>query len=286
MFESQHVERSESDNSTKTIRVQTEKNMANNNTKTMKTILRHYLPLGKLCAGLAMVLPSLGISQSGPPPPNDQFAQAAVVQEYGDTNSAALDEAAMEPGEPPHLDGRPCKSAWWRWPVPVRGYLEITNATATVSNLTLAIYSGDTLESLSLLSKGANEVRITATGSAVYYLAAALPAEAAGTVELRFSLTPRLLYSPVPGNLLCEPSFEDTGLDFTCWQVQGSLCGGTHDLGGADPPVWYGTWPVIDGRQTMLMPYDVTNVAALATKLTNRADAVVAILVAPVLQWH
>ena len=131
------------------------------------------VPVAALCGGVALLIPSPASAQSGPPP-NDNFAQAVLWQDCAGTNSAALLEATTEPGEPPHLDGQPCKSVWWQWQAPVRSTAGITNIGATASNVTLAVYAGASLDTLTLVAKGAGSVRFNTTGGVIYHIAAAV----------------------------------------------------------------------------------------------------------------
>ena len=209
---------------------------------------------------------------------NDNFAQAIVLQDYAGTYNTAMAAATVEAGEPSHLDGRPCKSVWWQWQAPVRGTAIITNIGGTASNVTLAVYAGASLDTLTLLAKGAGSVRFNTTGGLIYQIAAAVPAEETGDVTVSFSLTPRSVYSPVPGNLLCEGSFEGTDLiNLTCWGEEGSIGGSVNSSGGADPPPGPSvrtTWPRLSGLPTTITISDFTNFPTLLFKLTNQSDAV------------
>jgi len=95
-----------------------------------------------------------------------------------------------------------------------------------------------------LVGKSTNDVDFYVQGGRTYYIAAATAPDAGGDVYLEAGGASSCTTSiPVPGNLLCEPSFENTYLGLTCWGVSGDYGGYVNESGGADGT----TWPLLVG---------------------------------------
>lgn len=178
------------------------------------------------------------------PPSNDHFANAEVVQGqvmYFPAKSVV--GATMEPGEPLHLGPVDQKSIWWRWTAPRPGYLRLSVGSDFLSNLVVAVYQGPSVEALGLVAKGTNNVQFLAMGGETYHIAAAVPASAMGHIDCSaqmfgLSATSALL----PGNLLQEPSWEGTAIEYArYWGRSGAIGGYVNEPGGADGT----TWPVL-----------------------------------------
>jgi len=175
-------------------------------------------------------------------PLNDYFTNAAVLPGYSPWAISGVSGATAEPYEPAHLGAQPFKSLWWRWQAVASGDAGFSSRKSMAQGITLAVYSGSSLETLVLVAKSTNDVGFYARGGATYYVAAATAPDAGGDVYLEgggASTCPTSI--PVPGNLLCEPSFENTYLGFTCWGVNGSFGGYVDEPGGADGR----TWPIL-----------------------------------------
>ena len=180
-----------------------------------------------------------------PPATNDSFANARpLLGNYAnpspDQEWFSIGDATAELGEPAHLGSEPFKSLWWKWTAPVHGSARFYAQRSLVTNVVLAVYSGVTIDGLTLLAQGTNNVRFDVTGGDNYYIAAAVPPDAVGDVLLfggiaLQSTDPRA----VPGNLLQEPSWEGTAiLDAQYWKMSGDIGGFVNEPRGADGTTW------------------------------------------------
>ncbi len=82
-----------------------------------------------------------------PPPSNDRFADAAVLDGLSGNASGAILSADFEPGEPPSAElfnG----SVWWAWQAPATGDLQIDAGASSFSHLHLAVYLGEGVANL------------------------------------------------------------------------------------------------------------------------------------------
>jgi hypothetical protein len=142
---------------------------------------------------------------------NDFFASAQVLagQSVG-CASLPLVEATAEPGEPAHLEGVPFKSLWWKWVAPVSGSITLWKSSSLATNLTLAAYTGESLSSLSLVGKRQGDLLFWVEGGETYYIAAAVPADAIADVTFHGSVWRSTVSRIIPGNLLLDPSWEET----------------------------------------------------------------------------
>jgi hypothetical protein len=105
--------------------------------------------------------------------------------------------------------------------------------------VSFAVYTGESLASLIRVKPPATNVTFFARGGTTYFVAAV--ASAAATGDFRFDFYTAGFSStsyPVPGNLLCEGSMENTRLEFTCWGVNRPIGGCVNELGGADGMTW------------------------------------------------
>ena len=176
---------------------------------------------------------------------NDNFNDAIFIPQLGSTKFTSIGEATLEPGEPAHLGGVPCKSLWWRCQPLVSGTLGFNSSVSLATNLILMLYSGPSLDHLTLQAMATNRLIFnSARGGKLYSIAVLAAPEAVGDVRLACSFPPASPdYAPripVPGNLLCEPSLEGTALEFmTCWQLSSNYYGGfVGERGGADGVTW------------------------------------------------
>jgi hypothetical protein len=171
---------------------------------------------------------------------NDNFADAPPLQGADSSvlNSGSMTGATLEPGEPAHLGNLPAKSIWWNWQAPLNGTFIFNTAGSLISDATLAIYAGPSVEALTLVTKGVGGVGLDAFGGDTYSIAAVAPEAAVGDVLLRLAssfqdLTPHI----IPSNLLGDPSFERDALMSGTWQFIQSG-GHVNDPGGADGDTW------------------------------------------------
>ncbi len=159
---------------------------------------------------------------------NDNFADAIQIDGVWAMSRDSVAGASLEPGEPVHRSG-PSKSIWWKWTAPGSGNTEVYHGQSTATNITLAVYVGNSVDALTALTNGPH-VTFVASAGHTYYIAAAVAAETSGDVLLNVSQGPRLIGFPVLANLLCQPGFENTSLNLTCWQVDAPI-GGSVNVG-------------------------------------------------------
>ena len=177
-------------------------------------------------------------------PLNDYFTNATPLSGFSPVGISALVGATAEPYEPAHLGAQPYKSVWWRWQAVATGQAWASARKSLAQGVTVAVYTGSSLETLVLVAKGAKEVEFSAQGGTTYYIAAVTAPEAGGDVYLEVGgLASSATSFPVPGNLLCEWSFENTHLGLTCWGASGDYGGYVNEYGGADGT----TWPMLVG---------------------------------------
>jgi hypothetical protein len=197
---------------------------------------------------------SLSISTTpATPPANDDFENAIWLVGALADNTAWIDDATMQLGEAAHRTDGPAKSLWWNWQAPINGNASVSALASLATNLTVAVYRGNSVDALTLVGKTTGgAVNFSAVGGETYRLAAAALQPTLGDVVMRaqisggFSGTPTII---VPGNLLLEPSFEGTGLEFQHWQLSTPSFGGGYvgERGGADGT----TWPALGGGVSM-----------------------------------
>jgi subtilisin family serine protease len=162
-----------------------------------------------------IILNHLLESSSTPPPPNDNFADAADLVDTTTTGSTI--DATAEPSEPNHADASsPITSVWWRWTAPADG-------TATFDTLgsdydtTLAIYTGDSPAFLEPIASNDDEpggtlqssVSFNALEGTTYHIAVDGYASSTGAVTLnRTFLSRRMSVVGDTDPLLWAPSAE------------------------------------------------------------------------------
>lgn len=181
--------------------------------------------------------------------PNDNF-ETTAESGIRSVNFAATRELA----EPVHRVGGVNKSLWWRFRVPHNCQASIRDDYGTLRDVTIAVYSGSTLETLTTVAKGSktNGVYFSATGGETYYIAAETAAELGGDIEIvcGAGTADQRAISTV-GNLVFNPSFEavDSG-----WVIEGSWVGyvGTGaPLGAADGKNYIYCYPWARVNQTI-----------------------------------
>jgi len=183
-------------------------------------------------------------------PVNDDFAQATML--YGNnvsTYAETIDDATMEPGEPAHMGNIPQKSIWWAWQAPLYGSVSFVPRGSASTNVVVAVYTGNSVDTLTLVVKGSTSAYVNVIGGQTYYIAFAVPTNSTGDLYyIEYYLTQNTSPHIVPGNLLQEPSWEGTGIfDAQYWQWSGGLSGYVDQLGGVDGS----TWPILDPGVTI-----------------------------------
>lgn len=78
---------------------------------------------------------------------NDRFVKRSVITSANASRSYNISSASAEENEPDHAGIPAFKSVWWTWIAPEDGYATIDTAGSS-SDTTLAVYTGDTLASL------------------------------------------------------------------------------------------------------------------------------------------
>ena len=179
--------------------------------------------------------------QTWPPCANDNFTNAQVVS--GNTiyfPVACVNAATMELGEPAHMGNVPQKSVWWKWQAQAWGSYRINPSGSLASNLVLAVYTGDSVEALTLVGKSTNStLSFPVTGGQTYYIAGATPSNSVGDIR-NYSQYGNQNTSAhvIPGNLLQEPSWEGTALRPVYWGKSAGVGGYVNQPGGADGVTW------------------------------------------------
>jgi hypothetical protein len=141
------------------------------------------------------------------PATNDNFVDAAPLDGSPKSNAGAT----REPGEPLHAAGGPNKSLWWKFTAGENRSAAIRISQTTVTNVTIAVYQGGSVDTLRLVNKGSDRVIFDTWAGETYYIAAETAETDTGdiTIYLMAGL-PTTISRPIPGNLVANPSFEDT----------------------------------------------------------------------------
>lgn len=175
---------------------------------------------------------------------NDAFDHATPINGTWGVVGQCITDATVEPGEPVHRSGA-IKTVWWRWQVAQNGMGGIGDNGSFVPDTLFAVYTGSSVDTLTLVAKGTNHVPLqSVVGGAVYYIAAVVDASAKGDVVFNYSSQSLTIdwehmiidhttpYHPVEGNVLSEASFEGTWLG-SSWTVQESptiFSGALYDI--------------------------------------------------------
>ncbi len=176
---------------------------------------------------------------------NDFFATARrsggqIYFNPGNKEWSPISCATSELGEPAHLGGAPFKSLWWKWTSPLYGSAKFSSDRSLATNVVLAVYRGASVEALTLLGKGTNNVVIGSVGGGeAYYVAAAVSPDVPGDVLIEGGITNQTAAPTVPGNILREPSWEDTGVvNAKYWGMSSGIGGLINEWGGCDGTTW------------------------------------------------
>ncbi len=187
---------------------------------------------GDVVLNLAAVVPGgTGVAA------NDNFVQRIAF--LGQTNqvTAATTNATKESGEPNHAGNAGGHSVWWSWIAPISGPATLSTTNSSFDT-TLAVYTGTTLASLSLVAENddlnasfgvyQSSVTFPAVAGVVYQIAVDGHGDAAGMVILTLSQpTPEV----VGGNDLFVNRFPITGQTNT---VMGANTNATKEAGEPD----------------------------------------------------
>ena len=214
--------------------------------------LQFFSKVISLCA-IFVVLGLAGPSIQAAETTNDNFSSAQIVKgenAYGDLSSFA--GATMETGEPEHMGPVPQKSLWWKWQAPRSGRMDVMMpGSLLTNNVVFAVYQGTAVNALTLVSKSTNSFQTFVTGGQTYYLAAAAPAGTVGDILPSVTLRAALPAIPrVPGNLLGNPSWENTGVIIRNWSTSSNGVGGYYNE-PTRSPVDGVNWPELPSGATI-----------------------------------
>jgi hypothetical protein len=181
-----------------------------------------------------------------PPPANDDFADAVVLQGARDgANPAHNFGATLEAGEPPHGSGVSGTSAWYEWTAPATGGVTVDACNSDNYYVTVvAAYTGDAVDNLTSLNDGQEtcRVRIETTAGTTYRFAVDGHFYAGGQFELRLNSAAR------PANDDFADAQDITGTNI---QLAGNTLGASVEDGeptpDADASVWFRWTAPADG---------------------------------------
>jgi len=251
-----------------------------------------------LCPALAV----LGIATQlfGAIPDNDAFATRIPLYGTNVSTSGSNVGATKEVDEPdPNFSGG--KSVWWTWAAPADGYVTISTAGSSFDT-TLAVYTGNALTNLNLLSFNDNELdtsvlNINVTAGQTYQIqvdgndTSNYPTnDAEGTISLQLTLGPP---QPPPANDNFTNSIMLSGTHLS--NVTGSNVGASAEPGepfhadnlGFKSVWWNWTAPASGGLtlttknssfDTVLAVYTGTSVSNLTLVAANDEDPVVGLI--------
>jgi hypothetical protein len=143
------------------------------------------------------------------PAVNDNFADAVQLCGSANSSDSSLLGTTVEPGEPAHLGATAAQSVWWKWQASLNGQYYVDAQNSLPRDCTLAMYTGTSVDALTLVTKGVGLMQVNAKGGEFYYIAGAAAAGAIGDIVLTIypGLSDGTTYA-VPGNLIQNPSFE------------------------------------------------------------------------------
>lgn len=91
---------------------------------------------------------------------NDDFANALDIAGINFRTMSENIAASRENGEPDHVkNGFGSKSIWWNWQAPLNGNVTISTSASNSFDTLLAVYTGDSLEDLRLVSSNDDDER-------------------------------------------------------------------------------------------------------------------------------
>jgi hypothetical protein len=125
------------------------------------------------------------------PPANDLFANPTLLQGTSGTLSGSNVAATKEIGEPDHADSTGGRSVWYSWTAPSDGSWNI-HTTGSAIDTTLAVYTGSTVDALTLVASNDDaddqtvnsSIVFSATAGTLYHVAVAGFRDTSGTIEL------------------------------------------------------------------------------------------------------
>lgn len=140
-----------------------------------------------------------------PSPANDNFISRFRLEGYVTHLEGRLEAATIEPGEPFHGSaGQQRQSLWWEWTCPNSGPTTIAVTYSGLTSPRFAVYTGDTLTSLVLVTNGGSTLSTNATFSAIAGTNYKIAVATSSSTAVPFSLS--LLPGTVPQVAWITPS--------------------------------------------------------------------------------
>lgn len=130
-------------------------------------------------------------------PPNDDFAQAAILSGVSGSTGGSTIRSTRESGEPEHAGVSGGKSVWWRWTSPGNGIVKI-NTFGSNYDTVLAAYTGDSIRTLTEVASNdddaagvsyQSEITFEATSGQTYFIAVDGYAGDQGAVRLAWNMS-------------------------------------------------------------------------------------------------
>ncbi len=91
---------------------------------------------------------------------NDDFSSALEIDGINFRTTSENIAASRENGEPEHIKNAfGSKSVWWSWTAPLNGNVTVSTSASNSFDTILAVYTGDTLEDLQLVSSNDDDDR-------------------------------------------------------------------------------------------------------------------------------
>ncbi len=209
--------------------------------------------------------------------PTNDFFNDRIVLQGGTTQTTGLNIGATdEAGEPRNPVNAGGKSVWWEWVAPATGAFTITTAGSNFDT-TLAIYSGDTLNSLVLVASnddsGGQQSAVTfaAQEGVSYKIQVDGYQGKIGNIQLNYPSpggdgTPVIISQPVGKSVLLGRSFSlsveafGTGLSYQWYLDDNPIDGATSSV-----------YSVLDAQEVNEGSYTVKVSNTLGTVVSNSA---------------
>lgn len=186
-------------------------------------------------------------------PVNDSFSNATVLSGSIISTNGTNAEATSETAEPGHAGSPPAKSVWWSWTAPESARFSISTEGSSFDTV-LAVYTGDSFGSLSLVSSNDNRdigtissVIIPAVAGRIYRVAVDGKNGASGNVALNIN-----------GPVVPPPNDDFANRASLATQILGRTVGATKESGepnhAGNPggsSVWF-TWTAAESIGTTI----------------------------------
>jgi len=159
---------------------------------------------------------SLKATFSASGPANDNFASRTAIASSGGTVSGSNVNATKETGEPNHAGNTGGRSVWWTWTPSVSGSATIRTAGSNFDT-TLAVYTGGSVSSLTLVPNGSNDdyngaqsqVTINVVAGTAYQIAVDGYNGASGSITLQVVPPSSVTIPAAPGGVAATQNLTD-----------------------------------------------------------------------------